>query len=88
MLTILLLLSMYFSSLPLVSADYTVEDHYMPLDVGDLGDLGGPVSYVPTFFAFDRVVNGYDMSLFIQCYKGLAPPEAVYLGDLGGGVPP
>lgn len=51
-----------------------------------LGDLGGPVYYVPTFFAFDGKVDGIDLALFIQCYKGLAPPEAMYLGDLGGPV--
>jgi len=51
-----------------------------------LGDLGGPVGYVPTFFAYDGKVDGYDLALFIQCYRGLAPPEAMYLGDLGGPV--
>lgn len=51
-----------------------------------LGDLGGPVNYIPTFFAFDGKVDGYDLALFIQCYKELAPPEAMYLGDLGGPV--
>jgi hypothetical protein len=51
-----------------------------------LGDLGsGPP---PTFFAYDGKVNAYDLALFIQCYKGLAPPEAMYLGDLGSGPPP
>jgi hypothetical protein len=51
-----------------------------------VGDLGGPVSYVPTFFAFDGKVDGNDLALFVQCYKGLAPLEAKYLGDLGGPV--
>jgi len=51
-----------------------------------LGDLGGPVNYVPTFFAFDGKVNGYDLALFIACYNKEAPPEAMYLGDLGGPV--
>jgi len=38
-----------------------------------LGDLGGPVNFVPTFFAFDGEVDGYDFALFIACYKGLGP---------------
>jgi hypothetical protein len=53
-----------------------------------IGDLGGPVDLVPTFFAYDYKVGGYDLALFIHCYKGLAPPEAMYLADLGGGLPP
>jgi hypothetical protein len=51
-----------------------------------MGDLGsGPP---PTFFAFDNIVNGPDLALFLYCYKGLAPLEAMCLADLGGGVPP
>ena len=50
-----------------------------------LGDLGsGPP---PTFFAFDGIVDGWDLTLFIMCYNGLAPPEAMYLADLGSGPP-
>ena len=37
------------------------------------GDLGGPVLYIPTFFAFDGKVDGNDLALFIACYKGLGP---------------
>jgi len=33
-------------------------------------------------------VDGKDLALFIQAYKGLAPPEAMQLADLGGGLPP
>jgi hypothetical protein len=51
-----------------------------------VGDLGGGVP--PQFFNFDGKVDGKDLSLFLQCFKGTAPPEAMYLGDLGGGVPP
>jgi len=51
-----------------------------------VGDLGGPVNYVPTFFACDGKVNGYDLALFIACYRKEAPPEAMYLADLGGPV--
>jgi hypothetical protein len=51
-----------------------------------LGDLGGGVP--PTFFAFDGKVDSKDYSLFLQCLKGIAPPEAMYLADLGGGLPP
>jgi len=53
-----------------------------------VGDLGGPVSYVPTFFACDGKVDGFDLALFIHCYKGLASSETMYLGDLGGSFPP
>jgi len=36
-----------------------------------LGDLGsGPP---PTFFAFDGIVNAWDLTLFIMCYNGLGP---------------
>lgn len=51
-----------------------------------LGDLGGGVP--PTFFNFDGKVDSKDYSLFLQCLKGVAPPEAMYLADLGGGLPP
>jgi hypothetical protein len=50
------------------------------------GDLGG--SLPPQFFKSDFKVNGKDLSLFLQCYKGTAPPETEYLADLGGGNPP
>ena len=51
-----------------------------------VGDFGGSIMYVPTFFACDGKVDAYDLALFIACYKGLSPPEATYLGDLGGPV--
>lgn len=51
-----------------------------------LGDLGGGTP--PQFFLFDGKIDGKDLSLFLQCFKGLAPPEAMYLADLGGGTPP
>lgn len=51
-----------------------------------IGDIGGGVP--PTFFNFDAKADGKDLSLFLQCYHGIAPPEAMYLGDLGSGVPP
>jgi hypothetical protein len=51
-----------------------------------VGDLGG--GNKPTFFHCDGIVNGKDLALFLYCYKGLAPPEAMYLADLGGGMPP
>lgn len=51
-----------------------------------VGDLGGGMP--PQFFVFDGKVNAYDLALFIQAYKGLAPPEAMYLADLGGGTQP
>jgi parallel beta-helix repeat protein len=51
-----------------------------------VGDLGGGLP--PEYFNFDSKVDGMDLALFIQCYKSLAPPEAMYLADLGGGLPP
>jgi hypothetical protein len=51
-----------------------------------LGDLGSGMP--PQFFLFDGKVDGKDLALFLQCFKGIAPPEAMYLGDLGSGVPP
>jgi hypothetical protein len=56
--------------------------------VTKIGDLGSLVDYVPTFLIFDEEIDGFDLALFIHCYKGLAPPEAMYLADLGGGLPP
>jgi hypothetical protein len=40
------------------------------------------------FFNFDGVVDGKDLALFLRCYHGSAPPDAMYLADLRGGVPP
>jgi hypothetical protein len=54
--------------------------------VAMVGDLGGGVP--PQFFNCDGKCDGKDLSLFLQCFKGTAPPDAMYLGDLGGGVPP
>jgi parallel beta-helix repeat protein len=54
--------------------------------VTKVGDLGGGVP--PQFFLFDDAVDGKDKALFLLCYKGTAPPEAMYLADLGGGLPP
>jgi hypothetical protein len=54
--------------------------------IAKVGDFGGGVP--PQFFKFDGVVDGKDLALFLQCYRGLAPPEAMSLADLGGGVPP
>lgn len=51
-----------------------------------LGDLGSGLP--PKFFLFDGKVDSKDLSLFLQCYKCIAPPEAMYLADLGGGMPP
>lgn len=51
-----------------------------------IGDIGGGTP--PEFFNFDDKVDGTDLALFIDCYKGLAPSEAMYLADLGGGTPP
>ncbi len=52
-----------------------------------LGDLGSGVP--PQFFKFDGKVDGKDLALFLQAFKGInTPPEAMNLCDLGSGVPP
>jgi len=51
-----------------------------------VGDFGGGIP--PQFYKCDDVVDGKDLALFLQCYKGIAPLETIYLGDLGSGVPP
>jgi hypothetical protein len=51
--------------------------------VGDLGS-GTPI---PKFFAFDGTCDSQDIQLFLQCYKGTAPANAMHLGDLGSGKP-
>jgi PKD repeat protein len=50
----------------------------------EMGDLGG--GYPPQFFRFDGKVTSADVPLFIQCYRGTAPPDAMYLGDLGSSI--
>jgi hypothetical protein len=50
-----------------------------------VGDFGGGTP--AKFFQFDGKVDGKDKALFLLCYRGVAPPEAMYLGDLGGGTP-
>jgi hypothetical protein len=55
-----------------------------------LGDLGGLVNGVPQFFQFDGSCGPDDIPLFLQCYRGTAPADTMYLGDLGtfvNGVP-
>jgi hypothetical protein len=41
-----------------------------------VGDIGGSVP--PQFFSFDDKVDGKDLALFLQCYKGTTQPEAMY----------
>jgi hypothetical protein len=50
-----------------------------------VGDLG--TGYPLVFGKFDGKVDGRDLALFLMCYKGTAPPDAMYLGDLGTGYP-
>jgi parallel beta-helix repeat protein len=59
--------------------------------VGDLGSRvevspGPPPVYANEFFACDGLVTSADLNLFLQCYKGTAPTDAMYLGDLGSRV--
>ncbi len=64
--------------------DNTFSDYL--IRITKVGDFGGGTP--PRFFNIDEKVDGRDLSLFLQCYKGIAPPEAMYLADLGGDVPP
>lgn len=47
-----------------------------------IGDFGGgnPMK----FFAYDGLVDWMDLRLFLECYNDSAPPEVMYLCDLGG----
>lgn len=58
------------------------------LIVAKVGDFGSLVNNIVIFFACDGNVDGYDLSLFVQCYKARVPPEVAYIADLGGGLPP
>jgi hypothetical protein len=56
------------------------------------GDLGGyaPGLLAPQFGYCDGSCGPDDIPLFIMCYRGTAPPQWEYLGDLGSlvnGVP-
>jgi hypothetical protein len=51
-----------------------------------IGDFGSGTP--PQCFSFDGQVDSRDLWLFLQCYKGTAPHEAMYLCDIGGGEPP
>jgi hypothetical protein len=49
-----------------------------------VADLGGGAP--PQFFKCDNLVDSKDLALFLQCYRGTAPPECMYLADLGSRV--
>jgi parallel beta-helix repeat protein len=51
-----------------------------------VGDLGSRVGSTNTLGVFDGVVTSTDLSLFLQCYKGTAPAQWMYLADLGSRV--
>jgi len=57
-----------------------------PWVIARVGDLGGGIP--PIFFSYDMKVDGKDLALFLQCYRGIAPQRAMCLGDLGGDLPP
>jgi len=66
----------------------TVDNNYSNawILITKAGDLGGGMP--PKFFECDGLVDGKDLALFLMCFRGSAPPEAMYLADLGGGLPP
>jgi hypothetical protein len=51
-----------------------------------MSDLGSRVGSTNEFFVFDNLVTSTDLSLFLQCFKGTAPTEYMYLADLGSRV--
>jgi parallel beta-helix repeat protein len=51
-----------------------------------VGDLGSRVGGTNVFFMCDTLVTGTDLNLFLQCFKGRAPLDAMYLGDIGSRV--
>jgi hypothetical protein len=69
---------------------FTNFPHYGGLPYCPEMALSFQIAYPPQpFLKCDGVVDGKDLVLFMQCYKGLAPSEAMYLADLGGGgLPP
>lgn len=69
-----------------IKTDLIPEKTFPEITLRKVGDLGGGVP--PTFFNFDWKVDGKDLALFLQCFKGLVPPEAMILADFGGSVPP
>jgi hypothetical protein len=67
----------------------TYDDNYLlygDVTVKLIGDLGSRVGGTNTFFAFDGFATSTDLQLFRLCFKGLAPPEAMFLGDLGSRI--
>jgi len=64
---------------PEITEATTGNNHLIPLPIIPspwptvFGDLGGPYMYSPKFFLYDGKVDGYDLALFIQCYKGRGP---------------
>jgi peptide/nickel transport system substrate-binding protein len=66
-----------------------VDSPYMIKSIHDnktyvVGDLGGGTP--EQFGKFDGRCDAKDLALFMKCYKGMAPPEFMYLADLGGGL--
>jgi len=51
-----------------------------------VGDLGSRVGSTNEFGVCDGSVTSADLNLFLQCYKGTAPTDAMYLADLGSRV--
>jgi hypothetical protein len=56
------------------------------VQITKVGDLGSRVGSTNVFFAFDGAVTSADLQLFLQCFRGLAPIDAMYLADLGSRV--
>lgn len=72
---------------PILGETDTADNVYMGwILITKSGDIGGGLP--PQFFKCDGKVDSKDLALFLMCYKGTAPPEAMYLADLGGEVPP
>jgi hypothetical protein len=56
------------------------------MQITKVGDIGSRVSGINVFGVCDGLVTSTDLNLFLQCYKGMAPQDFMYLGDLGSRI--
>jgi hypothetical protein len=51
-----------------------------------VGDIGSRIGSTNVFGVGDDLITSDDLQLLLQCYKGAAPAQWMYLGDLGSRV--
>jgi len=56
------------------------------VQITKVGDLGSRVGGTNVFGVFGGLVTSTDLQLFLQCFKGTAPAQWIYLGDLGSRI--